>query len=208
MPEKAKTSRQKQREATRARIVEAAVQVFTEKGFHGASTRDIAGLADTNQGLITYHFSSKEALWRAAVDSLMAALQERLKQRIDKLDTAHTREYAREVVREYVRFVAENPELFRLMVDEGKVADERLNWLVDTHVKPLYDAIAVHLCDITGLDQKMVPHAFYALAGASSLMFAVAPECRRMTGMDPQSSRVIEAHAEFVANLMVPATQD
>jgi len=75
MPASERTARQKQRDATRARILEAAVQAFTEKGFHGASTRDIARLADTNQGLITYHFSSKEAQWRAAADTLFNDLK-------------------------------------------------------------------------------------------------------------------------------------
>ena len=41
------------------------------------------------------------------------------------------------------------------------------------------------------------------MAGAGSLMFAVAPECRRLTGLDPESEEVIEAHAEFVARLLV-----
>lgn len=198
------TTRQEQREATRARILKAAVKAFTEKGFHGASTRDIAGLARTNQGLITYHFSSKEALWRAAADSLFEALDTRLNQRLGPLDLSDKREYAREAVREYVRFVAENPELFRLMVDEGKVADQRMKWLVDSHIKPRFDALASELLEFAGLPQKMLPHAFYALAGAASLIFAVAPECERLTGLNPMTSDAIETHAEFVSSLLVP----
>jgi hypothetical protein len=36
------------------------------------------------------------------------------------------------------------------------------------------------------------------------LIFAVAPECRRLTGVDPTGAGAIEAHAEFVARLLVP----
>jgi len=200
------TTRQQQRDATRSRILKAAVKAFSEKGFHGASTRDIANMAKTNQGLITYHFSNKEALWRAAADSLIDVLDARLKQRLGDLDKLHSREHAREAIREYVRFVAENPALFRLMVDEGKVADKRMNWLVDTHIKPRFDAIARKLCEIVGVDEQLIPHAFYALAGASSLIFAVAPECRRLTGLNPRTAGAIETHAQFIANLMVPPT--
>ena len=199
-----KTTRQQQRDATRAKILKAAVKAFTDKGFHGASTRDIANLADTNQGLITYHFSSKDALWRAAADSLMDALDTRLKQRLGALNVPDSRDYAREAVKEYVRFVAEHPELFRLMVDEGKVADKRMEWLVDSHIKPRFDALASDLFAATGLNKSLLPHAFYALAGAASLIFAVAPECKRLTGLDPETKDAIETHAEFVANLMVP----
>jgi AcrR family transcriptional regulator len=55
---------------TRERIVQAALDAFATYGFGGASTRQIAALAGENQGLITYHFSTKESLWKAAVDSI------------------------------------------------------------------------------------------------------------------------------------------
>ena len=35
-------------------------------------------------------------------------------------------------------------------------------------------------------------------------MFAVAPECARLTGLDPRSPEVVEAHAEMLARLLVP----
>ena len=90
------------------------------------------------------------------------------------------------------------------MVDEGRVRDERMTWLVDSHLRPRFEAVAQGLSDVVGVDDALVPHAFYALAGAASLMFAVAPECRRLTGLDPRSARAIETHADYVARLMVP----
>jgi hypothetical protein len=57
---------------------------------------------------------------------------------------------------------------------------------------------------IAGLDEASLPHAYYVMAGAGSLIFAVAPECRRLTGLDPETAAAIEAHAEFVARLLVP----
>jgi AcrR family transcriptional regulator len=198
------TARQRQREATRERILDAAVAVFAEKGFLGASTREIARRADTNQGLITYHFRSKDELWRAAADSIFDRLGTQLAERLDALELADPRERAREAIRQYVRFAAAHPELFRIMVDEGRVADDRMKWLVDTHLQPRFEAISRGLRDVVGIDETLLPHAFYALAGAASLMFAVAPECRRLTGLDPRSAQAIETHADYVARLLVP----
>jgi TetR/AcrR family transcriptional regulator len=90
------------------------------------------------------------------------------------------------------------------MVDEGKVSDDRMKWLVDTHLKPRFQRIARGLEGAVGIDPSLLPHAFYALAGAASLIFAVAPECRRLTGLDPATGEAVEAHANFVARLMVP----
>jgi len=198
------TVRDRQREATRERILEAAVETFAEKGFLGSSTREIARRASANQGLITYHFRSKDELWRAAADSIFKRLGSQLAQRLDALDLSDPRERAREAIRQYVRFAAAHPELFRIMVDEGRVADDRMKWLVDTHLRPRFEAISPGLIDVVGIDESLVPHAFYVLAGAASLMFAVAPECRRLTGLDPLTAQAVETHADYVARLLVP----
>lgn len=188
---------------TRRRIIEAAAEAFSELGFHAASTREIAARAGTNQGLITYHFRSKDELWRAAADRIFAGLRDEL--RLESAVGGDERERAREAVRQYVRFVAAHPELFRLMVEEGKSADDRMQWLVDTHLRPLYVGFERLLGQhVPGAGGKMIASAYYALAGAASLMFAVGPECQRLTGRDPARRPAIEAHAEFVARLFVP----
>jgi TetR/AcrR family transcriptional regulator len=198
-------SRSEQREATRERIVEAALEAFAERGFHGASTRDIAQRAGTNQGLITYHFRSKDELWRAAADRIFGMLVTSLGKRMAALRSDDPRERAREAIREYVRFAAAHPELFRLMVDEGKNPDERMLWLVDTHLKPRYAAFRDPAnAAVAALDPSLHPHAWYVMAGAASLIFAVAPECRRLTGLDPGRPQAVERHADFVARLLLP----
>jgi len=198
-------TRSEQREATRERIVEAALEAFAAKGFHGASTRDIAERAGTNQGLITYHFRSKDELWRAAADRIFGMLAKSLGEPLAVLESDDPRELAREVIRIYVRFAAAHPELFRLMVDEGKNSEARMRWLVDTHLRPRYEEfLRFRGARIAGLDDELLPHAYYVMAGAGSLIFAVAPECRRLTGLDPGTPAAIEAHAEYVARLLVP----
>jgi AcrR family transcriptional regulator len=198
-------SRSEQREATRERIVEAALEAFAEKGFHGASTRDIAQRAGTNQGLITYHFRSKDELWRAAADRIFGLLAKRISEQLGALATGDPRERAREAIRIYVRFAAAHPELFRLMVDEGKNSERRMKWLVDAHLKPRYDQLArARGARSVAFDPALLPHVYYVMAGAGSLIFAVAPECRRLTGLDPETDQAVEVHAEFVARLLVP----
>jgi AcrR family transcriptional regulator len=49
-------------EATRARLLEAAVTAFSEKGFHGTTTRDIAGAAGMSPAAVYVHHRSKEEL--------------------------------------------------------------------------------------------------------------------------------------------------
>ncbi|MGY2290942.1 CerR family C-terminal domain-containing protein [Pseudomonas sp. SDO528_S397] len=61
-------------EETRARIVEAAIAVFGERGYEGASTRDIATAAGVNAPAIQYYFDGKEGVYLACVEHLIALL--------------------------------------------------------------------------------------------------------------------------------------
>ena len=186
------------------RIVAAAIEAFAEKGFEAASTRDIAQRAGTDQGLVTYHFPSKDLLWRAAADQLFGVLGNRLGDRLASLSEADPRERIRGAIREYVRWVAKHPEFFRFLVDEGNLSNARTRWLVDTHIKPRFEFMKeAGLARATGIDEATIPHAFFALSGAAGLIFAVASNCRRLTGLDPSKREAIEAHADFVADLLV-----
>jgi hypothetical protein len=47
-------------------------------------------------------------------------------------------------------------------------------------------------------------HLYYVLIGAIGMIFSQAPECRRITGVDPTASAaIIEAHADAVARLVL-----
>ena len=52
-----------QEQTTEEKILEAASEVFTEKGFTGTRTRDIAEKAGINLALLNYYFRSKEKLF-------------------------------------------------------------------------------------------------------------------------------------------------
>jgi AcrR family transcriptional regulator len=62
----------------RQHILEAALDVFAEHGFEGATTKEIATRADVTQGLIYFYFPSKEDLFFAAFDYQAAQLAERM----------------------------------------------------------------------------------------------------------------------------------
>jgi TetR/AcrR family transcriptional regulator, regulator of cefoperazone and chloramphenicol sensitivity len=51
---------------TRKRLLEAASQMFAEKGYQGATINEICERAGTNVAAVNYHFGNKEALYREA----------------------------------------------------------------------------------------------------------------------------------------------
>jgi TetR/AcrR family transcriptional regulator, regulator of cefoperazone and chloramphenicol sensitivity len=55
---------------TRHRIIEAAVELFGEHGFDGASTRDIAARAGVNAPALQYYFENKEGVYHACIEAM------------------------------------------------------------------------------------------------------------------------------------------
>ncbi|QDW53640.1 CerR family C-terminal domain-containing protein [Burkholderia sp. KBS0801] len=55
---------------TRQRIIDAAIELFGEHGFAGASTRDIAAKAGVNAPALQYYFENKEGVYRACVEAM------------------------------------------------------------------------------------------------------------------------------------------
>jgi AcrR family transcriptional regulator len=61
---------------TRNKIIRAAARIFAQHGYEGASIRNIVAKADVNQAAISYHFGSKEGLYRAVLQMALQALQQ------------------------------------------------------------------------------------------------------------------------------------
>src|SRR5579872_4554919 len=59
-------------EVTRRRMIEAAVRVFGEHGYHAVGTRELADAAGANQAAIPYYFGGKDGLHEAAAEDVAA----------------------------------------------------------------------------------------------------------------------------------------
>ena len=198
-------SRAEKRDQTRDRIVAAAVVEFAEHGFAASSTREIAARAGVTQGLVTYHFVSKDGLWRAAADRIFASLGSELSIRPVEARPEMPGAEARAAIASYVRFAAQHPELFHFMVDAGRHGDDRMRWLVETYVAPWFARVAdLARVAVPGSTPEIAPHFYYALAGAASLIFTVAPECAALTGVDPLAHEEVERHVDLVVRLFLP----
>ena len=63
---------------TRQRIMDAALNVFSRKGFHDTRIDDIADEAQSSKGGVYFHFPGKEQLFLALIDEFARLLEERL----------------------------------------------------------------------------------------------------------------------------------
>ncbi len=73
---------------TRERLLDAAEQIFAERGFEGASMRAVTQAAGASVSAANYHFGSKEALLRETLLRRVGPLNERRIARLDALEEA------------------------------------------------------------------------------------------------------------------------
>jgi TetR/AcrR family transcriptional regulator, cholesterol catabolism regulator len=66
--------------ARREKVIDAAAEVFAAKGFHGASTADIAELIGIQQGSLYYYFDSKETALQEVCELGMGAYLEAVRE--------------------------------------------------------------------------------------------------------------------------------
>src|ERR1035438_410395 len=52
----------------RQQLLESALDLFSRKGFEGATTKEIAAAAGVTEAIIFRHFPSKQALYQAVLD--------------------------------------------------------------------------------------------------------------------------------------------
>jgi TetR/AcrR family transcriptional regulator, regulator of cefoperazone and chloramphenicol sensitivity len=75
-------------EETRARIIDAAIALFGERGFDGASTRDIAARAGVNAPALQYYFDNKEGVYLACAEHTVSRVWDYLSDVVTRAERA------------------------------------------------------------------------------------------------------------------------
>ena len=95
---------------TRERLLDAAEQLFLEKGFQGTSTRDITEAAGANLAAVNYHFRSKQDLMVAVAERVVAPILRDQVSRLDELQGRAAPPTVAELVSAYVTPMVEQRE--------------------------------------------------------------------------------------------------
>lgn len=70
-------------ELTQQNILDAAVEVFAQKGYHDTRVDDIAESSGTSKGAVYFHFANKEAIFHAVIDKFASRLAAGLENAIE-----------------------------------------------------------------------------------------------------------------------------
>jgi AcrR family transcriptional regulator len=70
--------REAEAQATREALVDAALELFTERGYAGVGTEEIVGRAKVTRGALYHHFADKRDLFRTVFERVEADLMKRI----------------------------------------------------------------------------------------------------------------------------------
>ena len=110
------TGRPHGKPSTKERILDAALDVFSQKGFHSATTDEIAERAGVGKGTLYRHFETKEKLFEELVRLRLDELERRAGAMIDGQDDVLT--MISKYIQAYFEFFDRNQRLYRLIVQE------------------------------------------------------------------------------------------
>ena len=108
---------------TREDILEAAAQVFRQKGYHGASMEDIAKAVNLQKPSLYHHVSSKQEILLALLNRALELLLERISAISSQDITAD--EKLKEMIRAYLRILAENTDLSAVLLFEHRSLERK-----------------------------------------------------------------------------------
>lgn len=104
-------------------IFQAAIDVFSEKGFDKATMDDIAARANVAKGTIYYHFKSKEELFLFLVEEGVELLREGVESKL--VESLTPREKLELILREQISFFGQYRDFCVILLRESWGAEDR-----------------------------------------------------------------------------------
>jgi AcrR family transcriptional regulator len=158
----------------RAAIVEAALRVFSEGSYAGATTSQIARAAGVSEPILYRHFGSKRELYFACLDEAWRRIRVRIDEKLDELGAADGWRAIGPTTMREVKVLL--PSLWMQAITEAG-EDPEIRRHVRAHMKEVHDCFADCLRRVQaegGIHPDRNPDAEAWIFVAGTLLFSVA----------------------------------
>jgi AcrR family transcriptional regulator len=187
----------------RQRILEAALDLFSEKGFSATGMRQIAKQADVNLAMINYYYGSKVKLLEAIIETALGKYEQMVQQCLLPDDDLTLEDRIRAYFREVVKLVRANYKLFRvtwteLHFDQPEISEFAATFLRERVLPKVVLFVMQQGSRMNpGLRPEMVGPT---LPGLVASHFLIAPVYTRVTGLRLDDA-FYEEFSEQLANM-------
>lgn len=182
-------------------LLTVALEFFSDFGFEGTQLKIIAEKVGITNSLISYHFESKEELWKKSVDHLAKSIIEKFEAiRSDLKDTEGV-PMLRSYTRQLIYFSAKNPPFYKLTYMEMGQNSWRSDYLISSIVEPL-TKIGQSALNKASADPKFIaipqPNFVSIIFGACCSFFMLTRLIEHQYDISTFEHEHIEKHADLV----------
>jgi AcrR family transcriptional regulator len=161
----------------RQAIVDAALRVFAEGSYSGATTADIARAVGVSEPIIYRHFASKRELYLACLDWAWQSFREALDAKIEKLGDEHAVTAVGQAAREFHASGGIKPVTLWIQALTEAGEDEEIRSFLRRQLREVHDyiAAAVRRAQAAGgvpQDRDAEAEAWIFVGGALLISFA------------------------------------
>jgi len=168
---------------TRQKLIAAAIRSFGQKGFDGASIRDIAEAAQVNIAGIAYHFGGKEQLYRACLQHITETIRSGLGETAaaasaESMSPSQARHALKDRLLAMAEFILATPNVagfVRIVVREQMDPSPAFSILYAEFMEPMHRRLCALWSRITGdeAESEATKLAVFSLLG-QILIFRIA----------------------------------
>jgi TetR/AcrR family transcriptional regulator, cholesterol catabolism regulator len=180
---------------TRDDILDAAAQVFRQKGFHGASMSAIADSVNLQKASLYHHVASKQEILLALLDRALGMLIEYIGQIASQPLPAD--EKLRQMIRGYLNALADNSNLTSVLLFEHRSLDKKSH----TRHVPQRDAFEALWRDV--LNEGVRTKVFECNDTAMAVRALMGTLNWTLTWYRPEGDKAIEKIADEYADLFL-----
>ncbi len=200
---------------TAERLLDAAEQVFAERGYDAASLGDVADRVGVRPQAIYNHFAGKWELYVAVLERLLDPFLALLDDALDapgdgglgarRLDRALGGRGGAAVARD-IAFHARNPHLARILQYATLAGGAQLELLLERWYRPFFERALLLAPEKNAIVQKNPALLPWVITGFHSLILGyatMAPLHRELLGIDPFSPEGVARQTEFLRELLL-----
>lgn len=124
---------------TKLSILKAAVEVFGQKGFNGATTKEIARAAGISEGTIFRHFANKTEVLYEVVNSIVPSIGvETLEKTIEECKNLDARKALQHIMQNRFKTISESKVFMRIIFTEIQYDADLRNIYLKRVYEPIY----------------------------------------------------------------------
>jgi AcrR family transcriptional regulator len=200
-------AKDRSKNSTEDRIVEAAVQLFSRQGFNGSSTSEIARLAGVSEVTVFRHFHRKKDLFWAAIESRLRRLRIS-KELLGRLAVdENPRTALPGIIALLVETVRYQPETIRLLYVSLFELDHGSERVLRKHLSILFEPVREYLtrCASKGLIRDLEPGvATLGLAASVAAHQNLQSMLSENETVHANTDEAIAAYTDFWMKALVP----